>query len=94
MKKIIILTFLILSPLLTGCQGSDDGGGVIPREEPNDPNNPPPYEGPFGGPISNDDPIPPASPYLPPYNSIDLQALISNATPGGTIELHRDVILN
>jgi hypothetical protein len=90
MKKINILILILLSLTFIGC--SDEGGGVIVTQDP-PPSGPTTVPGPFGGPINNDDPIPPASAYNPPYNSDTLQALVDAASAGDTIFLDRDAQL-
>lgn len=88
--KTILALFLTLA--LVGCK--DDGGGVISKTEtPAAPTAPPPFTGPFGGPIANDSSIPDPSEYLPPLTAFDLEVLIFNAVDGGIIELDRDIEL-
>lgn len=89
--------FLILALIipLSACKESKNGGGVIVKtEQPQGPTSPPPFTGPFGGPILNDQPIPDPSPYLPDYNGFDLENLINQAGSGDIIELDRDVRLS
>lgn len=91
MKIINIILLLSLCLNLTACK--DEGGGVIVVEDPKAETPTPPYQGPFGGPISGDEEVPDPSPYLPAYDAFALQELINNAQPGDTLELDRNVDL-
>lgn len=71
---------------------SQEGGGVIVVEEPKF-EAVPVFQGPFGGPVDNDIPIPDPSIFLLPYSSFELQSLINEAEPGSTIELDRDATI-
>ena len=71
---------------------SQEGGGVIVVEEPKV-EAVPVFQGPFGGPVDNDIPIPGPSIFLLPYSSFELQSLINEAEPGSTIELDRDATI-
>lgn len=91
MKKINILILTLLLALTSAC--TDEGGGVLVTQDQPTNTSPPPPQGPFGGPIDNDESIPDPSPYLPPYTSDQLDALIQAVPSGGTLELDRSANL-
>lgn len=90
MKLVNYVFLILLSLTLISCK--DEGGGVIVVEDP-EVYVPPVFQGPFGGPVVGDSQVPAPSPYLPPYATFELQALINDTPDGGTLELERDADL-
>lgn len=92
MMRYLLLSFLLI---LSACNDTVKGGGgvivVTEDSQPTTPSEPPPYTGPFGGPILNDDAVPLPSPYLPPYTFYEIQEMIDRANPGDTVVIDRDV---
>lgn len=81
---------LVLSLFFLGaCSQGDSGGVIVVDDTPAIPVIP----GPFGGPIPNDETINPPTPFIQPYTSQELQALVDSTISGGTLELDRDAYL-
>ena len=87
MVKIKILTLLTLFLFLTAC--SQEGGGVIVTQDPQQPDIGSPQSH-SGDPGIPDDPLAPDPEDPRPYTFDQFQTLVNNTPDGGTLELEKD----
>lgn len=88
LKQIYLLILTIL--FVSSC---NDGGGVITNTKEIPPTVTV-YAGPFGGPIVNDQVIPPPTPYETNYTSYDLEQMIIKANDNDIIQIDKNVDMN